>query len=117
MKKGDICLADLGKSKNSFEFGKKRPVLIFQTNKLNLAVDEGIYAHYLVIPLSTKNDIVTKEFRYKITAREKLQQESYAVCNSLCFLSAASLGEKLGALSDDECREISLLIKDVLDIV
>ena len=113
MIKGDICLADFGESKNSFEFGKKRPALIFQADKLNLAVQEGIYDYFLVIPLSTKKDIVTDEFRYKISKREMLHEESYAVCNSICFFTKECFAgqdsrlEHKGVLADRVCIEKS----------
>jgi mRNA-degrading endonuclease toxin of MazEF toxin-antitoxin module len=116
MIKGDIFLADFGKSKNSFEFGKKRPVLIFQTDKLNLAVQEGIYNFFLVIPLSTKKDIVTNEFRYKISKREMLQEESYAVCNSICFLPREALREKVGSLNAKECLQVESILKNLFDM-
>jgi len=117
MIKGDIYLADLGRSKNSFEFGKKRPVLIFQTDKLNLAVKEGIYDYFLVIPLSTKNDIVTDEFRYKISKREMLKEESYAVCNSICFLPKDTLKNKIASLDGKECLKIESILKNLFDMV
>jgi len=116
MTKGDICVADFGKSKNSFEFGKKRPVLIFQTEKLNMAVEAGIYDYFLVIPLSTRNDIVTEEFRYRISKREMLQQDSFAVCNAICFLPKEALREKIGSLSDKECLEVETVLKNVFDM-
>jgi mRNA-degrading endonuclease toxin of MazEF toxin-antitoxin module len=116
MTKGDIYLADFGKSKNSFEFGKRRPVLIFQTDKLNLAVEAGIYDYFLVIPLSTKNDIVTEEFRYRISKREMLEQESCAVCNSICFLPKETLKQKLGKLSEEECREVEVILSHLFDL-
>jgi len=116
MTKGDICLADFGKSRNSFEFGKKRPVLIFQTDKLNMAVEAGIYDYFLVIPLSTKNDIVTEEFRYRISQRERLQQESFPVCNALCFLPKNALQRKIARLSEKECVEIEAILKNIFDM-
>ncbi len=116
MIKGDICLADFGKSKNSFEFGKKRPVLIFQTDKLNFAVSEGIYDYFLVIPISTKNDIVTDEFRYRISKRESLKEESYAVCNSICFLPRTAIKEKIASLDAKECLEIESILRNLFDM-
>ena len=116
MKKGDIYLADFGKSKNSFSFGKKRPVIIIQTDKLNFAVLENIYEYFLVIPLSTKNDIVTEDFRVKICARDKLKQDSFAVVNSICFLHKKYLIEKLSILTDDELKKIQKCVLDVFDI-
>jgi mRNA-degrading endonuclease toxin of MazEF toxin-antitoxin module len=114
--KGDICLANLGKSRDSFAFGKSRPVLVFQTNKLNYAVEEGIYGYFLVIPLSTQNDIVTEEFRYHIEPRERLLKKSYAVCNSICFLSRSMIGEKLASLTHKEIRDVELVLRDLFDM-
>ena len=34
MRKGDVYLVEFGKSRDTFEFGKSRPVIIFQTDKL-----------------------------------------------------------------------------------
>ena len=116
MIKGDIYVANFGKSKNSFEFGKKRPVLIFQTDKLNMAVAEGIYDYCLVIPLSTKNDIVTDEFRYKISKRDRLNEESYAVCNSICFLPRIALEEKIASLKAKECLQIESILRNLFDM-
>ncbi len=116
IRKGDIYLADFGKSRDSFTFGKKRPVLIFQTDKLNFAIKEGIYRHVLVIPLSTKTDILTEEFRFKIIKREMLKQDSYAVCNALCFLDAKYLLHKLAALNEREMHTVESMPLDVLDI-
>jgi mRNA-degrading endonuclease toxin of MazEF toxin-antitoxin module len=116
MLKGDIYLVDFGKSKDSFSFGKNRPAIIFQTNKLNYAVEEKIYDYFLVIPLSTKNDIVTDEFRVKIKKRDYLQEDSFAVVNSICFLHKKYLQTKLATLDDDEIVQIEKIIKTVFDI-
>jgi mRNA-degrading endonuclease toxin of MazEF toxin-antitoxin module len=114
--KGDICLVDFGKSKDSFSFGKKRPAIIFQTDKLNYAVEEGIYEYFLVIPLSTKNDIVTQDFRVKITKRENLEVDCFAVVNSICFLKKTNIKEKLASLNDNEILLIENVLKEVFDI-
>ncbi len=45
MKKGDIYLADFGNS-------KKRPGLIFQTDKLNMAVEAGVCNSLCFLPKS-----------------------------------------------------------------
>ena len=116
MLKGDIYLVDFGRSKDSFSFGKNRPAIIFQTDKLNYAVDEGIYNYFLVIPLSTKNDIVTNEFRVKIKKRENLKQDSFAVVNSICFLDKKYLKEKLASLDDEEIKNIENIIRIVFDL-
>ena len=117
MLKGDIYLMEFGKSRDSFEFGKNRPAIIFQTNKLNYAVKEGIYNYFLVIPLSTKNDIVTDEFRVKISAKDDLKTDSYAVVNSICFLNKKFIKQKLSTISKSELKEIEKVVGDVFDIV
>ena len=116
MLKGDVYLVDFGKSKNSFEVGKNRPVIIFQTNKLNYAVKEEIYNYFLVIPLSTKTDIVTDEFRVKIKAKDLLQKDCYAVVNSVCFLDKKFFKQKLTRISDIELKEIEKVLKDIFDL-
>jgi len=116
IKKGDIYLADLGKSRDSFSFGKKRPVLVFQTDKLNYAIKEKIYNYILAIPLSTKDDLLTSEFRFFIRKRENLKHDSYAVCNSICFLDVKYLDEKLATLTEDEIRSIETILLDIFDI-
>ena len=116
MLKGDIYLVDFGKSKDSFSFGKTRPVIIYQTNKLNYAVSEKIYDYFLVIPLSTKNDIVTEEFRVKIEAKENLKKDSFAILNSICFLHKRYFKEKIATLTNEEINSINNTIKNLFDI-
>jgi mRNA-degrading endonuclease toxin of MazEF toxin-antitoxin module len=116
MLKGDIYLADFGNSKDSFSFGKVRPAIIYQTNKLNYAVAEGIYEYFLVIPLSTKKDIITDEFRVKIKARDDLNQDCFAVTNSICFLHKRYLKYKLTSLSYEETKNIDKILKNLFDI-
>ncbi len=116
MLRGDIYLVDFGNSKDSFSFGKKRPAVIFQTDKLNYAVKEDIYDYFLVIPLSTKNDIVTDEFRVKIKKRDNLKEDCFAVVNSICFLDKKYLKEKLTTLDNEEIKKIEERIKTVFDL-
>ena len=116
MLKGDIYLVDFGKSKDSFSFGKIRPVIIYQTDKLNYAVDEDIYDYFIVIPLSTQNDIVTKEFRINIKARDGLKEDSFAVVNSLCFLHKKYLKQKLSSLTQSEIIQIDNALKNLFDM-
>ena len=116
MKKGDIYLVNFGKSRNSFEFGKKRPAIIFQTDLLNNAVMNGVYNYFLVIPLSTKEDLLTKNFRFKISAREELKIDSFAVINSICFLDKKFITTKIASLYQDEILEIEKMILKVFDI-
>ena len=116
MKQGEIYLVNFGKSKDSFSFGKKRPVLIYQTDKLNYAVSEDIYDYFIVIPLSTKNDVVTEEFRVKIKAKQELKEDCYAVVNSICFLHKDSFYKKLATISEEEEKEIQKSLLNLFDI-
>ena len=116
MKQGDIYLVDFGNSKDSFSFGKRRPVIIYQTDKLNYAVKEDIYDYFTVIPLSTKNDIVTDEFRVEIKAKENLEQNCYAVVNSICFLHKKSFYKKLAQVDKNEHLNIQKAILNLFDI-
>jgi len=116
MKQGDIYLVNFGKSKDSFSFGKNRPVIIYQTDKLNYAVSEDIYDYFVVIPLSTKNDIVTDEFRVKIEAKDELEQDCYAVVNSICFLHKSSFCKKLAKINEREEKNIQKALLNLFDI-
>ena len=116
MIKGDIYLVEFGKSRDSFEFGKTRPVVIFQTDKLNYAVDEDIYDYFLVLPLSTKKDIVTDEFRMKITSRDNLKEDCFVVCNSICFLHKKYFKEKLASLDIQEVSQVEEILTNVFDM-
>ncbi len=115
MRRGDIFLVDFGQSKRSFEFGKNRPALVIQTDKLNFAIEENIYDYVIVIPLSTQNDILTEEFRYKISARDKLRKDSYAVCNSICFLHKKYLKSKIAQIDEGELKQIGKIVSSVLE--
>jgi len=115
MKQGDIYLVDFGNSKDSFSFGKKRPVIVYQTDKLNYAIDEEIYDYVVVIPLSTKKDIVTDEFRVKIKAKDELKQNSFAVVNSICFLHKSSFIKKIGKITKEEDKNIKEAILNLFD--
>ncbi len=116
MLKGEIYLVEFGKNRDSFEFGKSRPVIIFQTNKLNYAVKENIYNYFLVIPLSTKPDIVTDEFRVKISAKDMLYKDCYAVVNSICFLDKKFFKQKLATITDDELLQIENALKNIFEL-
>ncbi len=116
MRKGDIYLADFGKSRDSFAFGKKRPIVVFQTDKLNFALQNGIYEYLLVLPLSTQHDILTDEFRLPIRAREDLKEDSFIVCSSICFLHKRYIQQKLATLTPKEIKAVEVIIKDVLDM-
>ena len=116
MFKGDIYLVDFGKSRDSFEFGKSRPVIIFQTNKLNYAVKEDIYDYFLVIPLSTKKDIITNEFRVKISSKDFLKQDCFAVVNSICFLHKKFFKQKLATITNNELIQIEDKLKNIFDL-
>ncbi len=116
MRKGDIYLVEFGRSKDSFSFGKNRPALIFQTDKLNFAVKEGIYDYFLVMPLSTKKDIVTDEFRLLIKARDGLKEDSFIVVNSICFLHKRYLKKRLAKLDEFEIESVEKILRNVFDI-
>ena len=116
MRRGDIYLVNFGKSRDTFAFGKIRPALIIQTDKLNFAVEEGLYDYFLVVPLSTQDDVLTDEFRVKIEAREGLEKDSFAVVSSICFLHKQYLLKKLTSLNDDEMQQIEQILKETFDL-
>lgn len=114
--RGDIWLADTGKSKRAFEFGKKRPVIVLQSDKLNILAANGYYDHILVIPITHVRFDILEEFHPFIAPRDKLQEGGYAACNAVCFLRHEFFVEKLTETTDEEMERIETSLKEILNL-
>ncbi len=114
--RGEIWLADTGKSKRAFEFGKKRPVIVIQSDKLNILAENGYYDHILVIPITKVRFEILEEFRPYLPPREKLLTGGYAACNALCFLRLEFFTQKLAEASEIEMEQIETSIKEILNL-
>jgi len=96
LNRGDICLVNFNPAKGG-EIGKLRPAIILSEND-----DNEVLETVIVIPLSTVIEPDALPFRYTITKREKLEQNSDACINEIRALSKTRIKEKLSRLKTEE---------------
>ena len=116
VRRGDIYLADLGKSKHT-DRGKIRPVLIFQNDMLNRMVEEGLYEEVIIIPLSSR--IRQNDFTYVLSRRERLTKESAVLCHAVKMITAKRIlteEGKLAVLTPQEMREIEVRVLSAMGV-
>ena len=107
LRQGDVYLVEFGKKFNS-EFGKRRPAVVVQTDRVNILLEQLEYKSVAVVPLSTQR-LSDAFFRVDIAAREELEKDSQAVCNWICTVDAERIRiveGRLCRLSDEEMRAI-----------
>ena len=100
LNRGDICLVNFNPAKGG-EIGKLRPAIILSEND-----DNEVLETVIVIPLSTVIEPDALPFRYTITKREKLEQNSDACINEIRALSKTRFKEKLATLKAEELNII-----------
>ncbi len=104
IEKGEIYLTNLNKGlKNSL--ARTRPVLIFQNDFLNRALEDQYYKDVTVIPLSTK--LLGGNYRYVIDAREKLEKKSEIICNAVTTIDYGILDVSHGHLTKLTPKEMT----------
>ena len=105
IKRGEIHLVNFGKRYQS-ELGKIRPALILQSDYVNDNLDVARFKSVLVIPLTT--DLKGGRFRFKLSAREKLEKESELIINWMCTVDLKRVvsTEPLTMLSQRELIEL-----------
>jgi len=105
IKRGEIHLVDFGKRYQS-ELGKIRPAMILQSDYVNDNLDVARFKSVLVIPLTT--DLKGGRFRFKLSAREKLEKESELIINWMCTVNLKRVvsTEPLTMLSQRELIEL-----------
>ncbi len=108
LNRGDICLINFDPSKGG-EIGKLRPAIIMSDRDENSILDTCI-----VIPLSTVIKKDTLPYRYTITKREDLQQNSDACIYEIRALSKTRIKKKLSSLSKKELEIIQEAICSIL---
>jgi mRNA interferase MazF len=108
LNRGDICLINFNPSKGG-EIGKLRPAIIMSDTEENAILDTCI-----VIPLSTVIEKDVLPYRYTITKRERLQQNSDACIYEIRALSKVRIKEKLSSLSKKEIEIIQKAICSIL---
>ena len=109
--RGGVYLASLYPSKGS-EVGKRRPVLIVQTDLLNSIG----HATSIILPLTT---VIIKDafpLRFDIKKRDNIKKDSQLLCDQIRTIDIARLdGEKLAQLSAEEMFQIEQQVQMVLD--
>jgi len=108
LNRGDICLVNFNPSKGG-EMGKLRPAIIMSNIEENNILDTCI-----AIPLSTIIEKDTLPYRYTITKRENLHQDSDACIYEIRALSKIRIKEKLSFLSKKELEIVQKAICDIL---
>ena len=98
--RGDICLVNFNPTKGH-EMGKLRPAII-----LSEAQDNEILDTLIVIPLSTVIEPNTMPYRFHVTSRDKLQENSDACIYGIRALSKIRIKEKLGFLNQNEIKTV-----------
>ena len=98
--RGDICLVNFNPTKGH-EMGKLRPAII-----LSEAQDNEILDTVIVIPLSTVIEPNTMPYRFHVTSRDKLKENSDACIYEIRALSKIRIKEKLGFLNQNEIKTI-----------
>lgn len=101
---GEIYLVEFGEKFHS-EFGKLRPALIIQSDRVNRLLDQAAYKSVALIPLSS-NLLEGAYFRIRIPARDNLQKESDIVCNWICTMDYGRINLEKGVLTRLEEAEI-----------
>ena len=97
----DIVLVNFNPVKGA-EMGKLRPAIV-----LSDAVDNAILPTVMVIPLSTCLEDNALPYRFRITKREQLLQDSDACINEVRALSKDRIKQLLGQVSDQEYSTIT----------
>lgn len=88
MRRGEVWVANLNPNRGR-EIGKVRPVLVMQNDDL-IALETGMV---IVLPLTSQGRPHMQHFRPLITARDRLQQDSYVVVEQPRTLDRTTIGE------------------------
>lgn len=108
IRQGQIYLVNFAKTYHS-EFGKIRPAVVIQDNFLNRALETTAFKGIVVIPLTTQ--LAGGDYRYPISARDKLLQDSEAVTNWVCTLDLARFDLQTGVITELNAQEFSELMQ------
>lgn len=98
--KGDIHLVNFNPAKGG-EIGKLRPAIIMSNSD-----DNAILETCIVIPLSTVIVEDALPYRYTISKRDALHQNSDACINEIRAFSKTRIKEKIASLSPTELEVI-----------
>ena len=109
--KGEIWLANLNPQKRANEIGKVRPVLVVQGDSLNRTE----YPTVIVMPLTTQLIDDALPLRFRITPRQKLEEESDLLIAHIRGIDKNRLIEKLAELTSEEMRHVKAFLDEILE--
>lgn len=109
--KGEIWLANLNPQKRANEIGKVRPVLVVQGDSLNRTE----YPTIIVMPLTTQLIDDALPLRFRITPRQKLEEESDLLIAHIRAIDKNRLIEKLAELTSEEMRHVKAFLDEILE--
>ena len=109
LSRGDICLVNFNPAKGG-EMGKFRPAIILSKNDELAMLDTVI-----VIPLSTRIEKESLPYRYTISQRDKLLQDSDACIYEVRTLSKVRIKEKLAILTKEELQTVQRALCEIIN--
>lgn len=113
IKQYDIWIADLNPGKGT-ETGKIRPVLIIQTDLLNL----NGHSSFIVCPISSQERKGVEILRLSIDAdpRNGLQKKSYILADQIRAIDVSRLKERVGKISKKDSENLRNSLKVILNL-
>jgi len=113
IKRGEIYLAKLYPTRGH-EVGKRRPVLVLQTDLLNRVGHTTV----IIAPLTTQIIDDAYPLRYDIPKRGKLQKESQLLCDQIRAIDINRIdSEPLAKLTKEEMIEVQQQIEVILEFI
>mgnify|MGYP005854048483 CR=1 FL=1 len=106
--RGDIVLVNFNPTKGK-EIGKYRPAVIMSSQ-----MDNTFLPTLMVIPLSTQLVENAMPYRFRLTAREQLAQDSDACINEIRALAKERVQSKLASVTQNEYQ---MLMKGLCQIL
>ena len=111
MKRGEIWIASL-EPKTGSEVGKKRPVLVLQTDLLNQVKHPTV----VIAPISSQEQSENL-LRYKIENKTFQKGFGYILIDQIRAIDVSlRLKKKIGAISTSDLKQIEILLRHVLDL-
>ena len=112
MVRGDVYLADLGcldPSTNTHTQIGKRPVIIYQDEKVN-----RFGKTIIVIPCSSNPNKSKTSTHFELHA--DLRKTTYALCEHMKVIDKSKLFYKMGSIPKNELKEIDTIVSRILKI-
>ena len=110
-RRGDVVLVDFNPHKRAEEIAKVKPAVIVSESDLNAVLD-------LVSVVAFTTNLIddARPLRVRITAREKLRQDSDAMIEQLRSVSKGRILERIASLSEEEMSDIEYGIMVMLGL-